>query len=93
MKEQISIKVQIADRAFPLKVNADEEENIRKAAAEGNQKIKLYTEQYMIKDKQAALSMVALDLATEVLNSKFSLDENKAAFEQKLVELNALLDD
>ena len=55
MKELISIKVTIADKIFPLKVSVDEEESIRKAADLINKKIKTYTEQYAIKDNQAAL--------------------------------------
>jgi cell division protein ZapA (FtsZ GTPase activity inhibitor) len=91
MSELISIKVAIADKIFPLKVSADEEENIRKAADLINKKIKTYIEQYSIKDKQAALSMCALELATELLNSETQKTAEQNEIMWKLLEIDSLL--
>lgn len=87
MKEQISIKVTIAGRVFPLKVTATEEENIRKAAELINHKFKTYTEEYSIKDKLAALSMCALEIATELVNSDSSIDDDKEKLTAKIEEI------
>ena len=92
MKDQISIKVNIADVTYPLKIAADEEENIRKAAKMINEKIKIYTEDYHIQDKQVLLSMVALDCASELQVFKNShAAENGMA--DKLKQINHLLDE
>jgi cell division protein ZapA (FtsZ GTPase activity inhibitor) len=91
MKEQISIKVNIADRIYPLKVFAEEEESIRKAAELINKKVNLYVEQYSIKDKQAALSMCALEIMTEYLNADNKKSAEIDAVKQQLIDLESLL--
>ena len=68
--EEISIKVNIADRIYPLKIKLNEEENIRKAAKLINEQIKEYQKNYAVKDKQDLLSMFILQLATENLELK-----------------------
>jgi cell division protein ZapA len=70
MKEEISIKVNIADVVYPLKVSIQDEENVRKAAKLINEKIKLFKNDYEISDKSNLLSMVALQFACEVLQYK-----------------------
>lgn len=68
--EEISIKVSIADRIYPLKIKLSEEENIRKAAKMINEQIKEIQKNYAVNDKQDLLSMYALQLATENLDLK-----------------------
>ena len=67
--EEISIKVVIGDRQYPLKITSSEEESIRKAAKLVNERSKYYTENFSVKDKQDALSMTALECATENINN------------------------
>jgi cell division protein ZapA len=67
MKEEISIKVNIADVVYPLKVVLDDEENVRKAAKLINEKVRLFRDDYPAADKVNLLSMVALQFATELL--------------------------
>ena len=68
--EEISIKVNVADRIYPLTIKLTEEENIRKAAKMINEQIKEYQKNYAVKDKQDLLSMLILQLATENLELK-----------------------
>ncbi|MBC8343040.1 MAG: cell division protein ZapA [Bacteroidetes bacterium] len=91
MKDQISIKVNIADRIYPLKVYAEEEENIRKAAELINKKVNLYIEQYSIKDKQAALSMCALEIMSESLNSDSRNAVEYDTLKKQLIDIESLL--
>jgi cell division protein ZapA (FtsZ GTPase activity inhibitor) len=91
MKEQISIKVTIAGKIFPLKVAASEEENIRKAAELINNKLRTYTEEYSIKDKQAALSMSALEIASELLNVDNSFLEQKQLLADEIAKIERVL--
>lgn len=65
--DELSIKVNIADRFYPLSVNAEQEEQVRKAAKLINDKLKAYEKQFSVKDKQDILSMCALELATELI--------------------------
>lgn len=64
--QELSIKVNIADRQYPLKIQAGDEENVRKAAKKVNERLREYTENYAVTDKQDALAMIALELATEL---------------------------
>jgi cell division protein ZapA (FtsZ GTPase activity inhibitor) len=67
MKEEISIKVNIADVVYPLRVAVEDEQNIRKAAKLINEKIRTYRDDYQLADKANLLSMVALQFAVEVI--------------------------
>lgn len=64
--QELSIKVNIADRQYPLKIQAGDEENLRKAAKKVNERLREYTENYAVADKLDALAMIALELATEL---------------------------
>lgn len=90
---EISINVNIADRVYPLRINLEEEENVRKAAKQINEKIKEYAENYSVKDKQDVLAMSALEFAVEGLRIKSKkLIEDDGATE-KALRINQLLDD
>lgn len=65
--EELSIKIKIADREYPMRVHPDEEERLRLAARVVNDKIKSYKEQFGINDRQDLLAMVAFDCLVEGL--------------------------
>lgn len=58
---ELSIKIKIGNREYPMKVAADEEAKIREAGKKINEKLKSYQEQFGIEDKQDLLAMVAID--------------------------------
>ncbi|MES2558744.1 MAG: cell division protein ZapA [Bacteroidota bacterium] len=89
--DELSIKVNIADRFYPLSVNAEQEEQVRKAAKLINDKLKAYEKQFSVKDKQDILSMCALELATELiqLQSKPLIEDN--GLSKELSEIQHLL--
>ena len=89
--KDLSIKVNIANRIYPLTVTQDEEENIRLAAKEINEMIKEYEQNYAVKDKQDLLAMCALQNATQRLelgNKTIIEDDN---FEERLKKLNKIV--
>ena|ERR1035437_5272102 len=88
---ELSISVKIANRAYPLKVTAAEEVNIRKAVQIINDSIKEYEESYGMKDKQDYLAMCALQYVTEVLKSEDSEDEGDENLNQKIDSLDKLI--
>ena len=61
-EDMLSIKVQIAERFYPLKIKRQDEEKIRKAARLINDKILQYKQRYTDKDSQDFMAMAALQL-------------------------------
>jgi cell division protein ZapA (FtsZ GTPase activity inhibitor) len=84
---EISIKVSIGTRTYPLSVNPDEEELIRAAARNVNENIKVLQDNYAVKDIQDLLAMTALQMATQVLNRK----QEKPVSDQRLAEIDEML--
>lgn len=62
---ELSIKVSIANRVYPLQVQRDEEEEVRKAAAFINDRLKSLESSFAVKDKLDLLAMLALELTLE----------------------------
>ncbi len=65
MENSLRIKISIADRVYPLTINYDQEEAIRKAAKKIDAMIKEFEENYAVRDKQDLLAMCALELASK----------------------------
>ena len=65
----LSIKINIANRVYPLTVKSEEEEGIRKSARMINERIHQYESEYAVKDKQDLLAMCALEFGTTNDNS------------------------
>jgi cell division protein ZapA (FtsZ GTPase activity inhibitor) len=84
---ELSIKVNIAERQYPLKVTPEEEVVVRQAAKLINDKIKLLTNQFDVKDKQDMLSMTALELATTLIKLQ---EETNTLKEEIIQEINIL---
>ena len=59
------IKLTIANRVYPLNVPLEQEEGLRLASKKIDIMIKHFEEKYAVKDKQDALAMCALQLATQ----------------------------
>ena len=92
MKE-LSIKIKISDREYPMKVDANDEEKIRLAGKKINEKIKLYRDQFGIDDKQDLLAMVAFDSLFEKLQSEDNQSSIGESVIDKVVYLNKLISD
>ena len=65
--DELSIKISIAGRTYPLTIRRDEEELIRKAAKEIDDKVRTFQQNYAVKDKQDLLAMAALQMASGAL--------------------------
>lgn len=61
---ELSIKINIANRVYPLTIKTEEEEGIRKSARMINERIRQYEQDYAVKDKQDLLAMCALEYGT-----------------------------
>ena len=72
---ELSIKLKIGNREYPMKVAVEDEERIRKAGKILHEKIKNYREQFGIDDNQDLLAMVAFDCLVE----KTKMEEKKTS--------------
>jgi len=81
---EMSIKVTIAGRIYPITVKADEEEKVRDAARRVDENLKLLQNSYAVKDKQDLLAMTALQMATKSAenNAKQELATSEAELER-----------
>lgn len=90
---EISIKISISDRIYPLKVATEEEEIVRRAAKVINERIKDYQENYAVRDKQDLLSMALLHYATAALRVESKVQDQDIAVTEKIEALDNLLND
>ncbi len=84
--DEISIKVTIAKRQYPLKIQRSDEERVRKAEQMLNERITEYEKQYSASDKLDILTMCALQYVTELVNftedSKLSATQASGAISE-----------
>lgn len=85
---ELSIKIKIGDREYPMRVDADEEELLRYAGKLINEKMKVFHNQFGIDDKQDLLAMVAFDTLVEGLKEK----AKESGFEKDLASKIEALD-
>ncbi|WP_421919840.1 cell division protein ZapA [Marinifilum sp.] len=85
MENKLSIKVNVADRTYPLNIDRKQEEVIRKAAKMINEKVLQYKQRYKDKDTQDFLAMASLQYVI-----KFIELENKADVAPVYNELKAM---
>ena len=89
--DKLSIKINIANRIYPMKIERKAEEAIRKAVSKIEERLKFYEKNYAINDKQDILAMCLIEYA-----SKFESVNNKKVVEddgitEKLQEIESLL--
>jgi cell division protein ZapA len=89
--DELSIRIKIADREYPMKVKREEEERVRTAAKWVSDRLKTLKDQFGTDDKQDLLAMVAFDSMVQ----KLALEEKRIGVDQGAVEkvahLNQLL--
>jgi cell division protein ZapA len=85
MDDKLSIRVNVADRYYPLKVESENEERIRKAARLINEKVLQYKQRYVDKDIQDFLAMAALQYVIRLIEIEDK--EGDTTLEEELKEL------
>jgi cell division protein ZapA len=76
MDDKLSIRVNVADRYYPLKVERENEESIRKAARMINEKVLQYKQRYTDKDVQDFLAMAALQYVIKLNEEEEMLEKD-----------------
>jgi len=82
MDDKLSIKVNLAERYYPLKIDRGDEEKIRRAAKMINEKVLQYKQKYADKDTQDFMAMAALQFVIKIIESEEGKDV--VPFEQKV---------
>ena len=89
--DKLSIKLHVANRIYPMKIERKSEEFIRIAIKTIEERLKFYEENYAIKDKQDLLAMCLIEYASkfESVNNEKVVDDN--GLNQKLAKIESLL--
>lgn len=90
MDDKLSIRVNVADRYYPLKVERENEEKIRKAARMINEKVLQYKQRYSDKDTQDFLAMASLQYVIRLNEEEEKL--NNYSFSDTIKELIKRID-
>ena len=93
MEDKFTIRVNVADRYYPLKIDRSDEEKIRKAAKLINEKVAQYKGRYTDRDKdfQDFLAMAALQFVIKLIESENRFEV--APIVDELGDLNEWLDE
>ncbi len=87
MEEKVKIKVSVAGRIYPLKVNSIEEEHVRKAVDFIEERIKIIEKKYDIKDIQDIQALILLEVASELSFIKQKYQKDIQAIDDKINQL------
>lgn len=90
---ELSIKIRIGNREYPMRVKAEDEERIRRAGKLLNEKIKSYQTQFGIDDAQDLVAMVAFDSVVEKLKREESSEASDELALREINKLNQLISD
>ncbi len=88
---EINIKVEVAGSVFPLKVNAEDEQNIKEAVELINNKIAEFEKNYAIKDKKDVLSMVMLQLVSQLYKQANTAEKELSNLKQLFADVEVML--
>ncbi|OFX27956.1 MAG: cell division protein ZapA [Bacteroidetes bacterium GWA2_32_17] len=89
--ETLTIRVNIADRYYPLTIKKLEEEKLRKVAKRINDKILQFKKIYAGKDGQDFLAMASLQYVTKLY--ELEAKQNISSFVEKVKEIDKELED
>ncbi len=94
MDDKLSIRVNVADRYYPLKVERENEEKIRKAARMINEKVLQYKQRYTDKDVQDFLAMAALQYVIKLTEEeeKLETDNLPEALRELIQKIDSVLE-
>jgi cell division protein ZapA len=86
MADKLKIKLSIADRVYPMSINPNQEEALRKATKSIEQMIKQFEQNYAVR------AMCALQFASKTVQMTIDDQGEVAEVEDKLKNLNLFLE-
>ncbi len=75
---EVSLKILIAGRTYPLTVKKEDEQNVLQVAKMINEKVKEFEINYSVRDKQDLLAMTALNLLSNQQNTTQKAPDEEA---------------
>ena len=87
MEEKIRIQINIAGRQYPMKVAFENESYVRKAAKLIEEKINTTEKKYAITDMQDILSLILIEIASELIFEKENNKKNSELLNKKIDSL------
>ncbi|MBP3763531.1 MAG: cell division protein ZapA [Bacteroidales bacterium] len=90
--ETVAASVNILGRTYKLRVAAEDEEALRKAADAIGTQAKNYGQMYAYNDHQDLLAMVALTQITQLTKIQDSLRYKDTTLEQRLQSIDSVLE-
>lgn len=91
MSNTLKIKLSIADRVYPLTIQPEQEEGLRKAAKKIEAMIKQFEQNYAVRDKQDVLAMCAVQFAAQTEQKTINNQTEVVSAGEKLKELDDLV--
>ena len=85
------IKINIANRTYPLSVEEDQEEIVRKSAKKINDAINNYEEKYAVQDKQDSLAIYALQITSQSQDLTNRKEDDLSKIYIELNEINEMI--
>ena len=89
--DKLSIKINIANRVYPMKIDREDEENVRKSVKKIESRLKFYEENYAINDKQDLLAMCLIEVSAKLESLTGDVVEKKEDVHKKLLEIESAL--
>ncbi len=87
----VSIKITIAGRTYPLSVQSTERDAVLQAAKLLNEEISRFEKEYKVTDKQDLLAMSALKISTLLAEMQHTQEHTQPAIAGRLNEIDLLL--
>ena len=88
---EVNIKVEIAGSIFPLKVNAEDEQNIKEAVDLINNKIAELEKNYAVRDKKDVLAMVMLQLVAQLYKQANTAERELSHLKELFADVEEML--
>ncbi len=88
---ELSIKLKIGNREYPMKVKSEDEERIRRAGKILNEKIKSYRNRFNLDDNQDLLAMVAFDCQVEKMKNEETVESTDEIALEQIKNLNNII--
>ena len=85
----LSIKINIANRTYPMTINRNAEENIRKSVKKIEERLKFYEKNYAIKDRQDLLAMCLIEVAAKLESLNNSADKDNKDVQLTLANIES----
>tara|TARA_X000000368_G_scaffold402112_1_gene375690 strand:+ start:848 stop:1144 length:297 start_codon:yes stop_codon:yes gene_type:complete len=87
MGDSIKIKLNIADRLYPLTIQRSQEFYFREASKIIDKTIKNLEENYSVRDKQDVLAMCCIQFAAKNLQNKSKADDSDVEVEKIILKI------